>query len=49
MIPFVFDRQKLLEQEFDVLGGTPDEFSHVVNADTVKFSKVIKESGIRIN
>lgn len=39
--------QKLLDQGFDVLGGTPQEFEQVIRADTVKFARIIKDAGIR--
>jgi tripartite-type tricarboxylate transporter receptor subunit TctC len=40
-------RQRLLDQGFDVMGGTVDEFDRVIKTDTVKFAKVI--AGIRSN
>ena len=42
-------RQRLLDQGFDVLGGTPDEFDRVIKTDTVKFARVISASGIKSN
>ena len=40
-------RQQLQEQGFDVIGGTTAEFEHVIEADTAKFAKVIRDAGIR--
>jgi hypothetical protein len=31
---------------FDVLGGTQQEFEQLINPDTAKFSKIIKEAGL---
>jgi tripartite-type tricarboxylate transporter receptor subunit TctC len=42
-------RQRLLEQGFDVIGGSMQEFEAIVKADTVKFSKVIMEAKIPVN
>lgn len=42
-------RQRLLDQGFDVLGGTTDEFERVIKTDTVKFARVINGSGIKSN
>ena len=42
-------RQRLLDQGFDVLGGTPEEFDRVIRTDTVKFARVINGSGIKSN
>ena len=42
-------RQRLLDQGFDVMGGTTDEFDRVIKTDTVKFAKVINGSGIKSN
>jgi tripartite-type tricarboxylate transporter receptor subunit TctC len=39
-------RQKLISQGFDVIGGTVQEFEHVIKADTRKFADVIRKSGI---
>jgi tripartite-type tricarboxylate transporter receptor subunit TctC len=40
-------RQLLQEQGFDVIGGTTAEFEKVVEADTAKFAKVIRDAGIK--
>lgn len=40
-------RQRLLDQGFDVLGGTAEEFDRVIKTDTVKFAKVL--AGIKSN
>jgi tripartite-type tricarboxylate transporter receptor subunit TctC len=42
-------RQRLLEQGFDVIGGSAQEFDALVKADTLKFDKVIRDAGIQIN
>ena len=42
-------RQRLLDQGFDVMGGTTEEFDRVIKADTVKFAKVIGAAGIKSN
>ena len=39
--------QRLWDQGFDVLGGTQQEFERIVKTDTEKFSKIIKEMGIK--
>jgi hypothetical protein len=33
----------------DVGGGTPEEFGALVHAETVRWTKVIKDAGIKIN
>ena len=33
----------------DVGGGTPEEFGALVRAETVRWTKVIKDAGIKIN
>lgn len=40
-------REDLEKLGFIVLGGTVKEFSRVIKTDTEKFSKIIRESGIR--
>jgi tripartite-type tricarboxylate transporter receptor subunit TctC len=42
-------RQRLLDQGFDVLGGTTDEFDRVIKTDTVRFARVISGAGIKSN
>lgn len=42
-------RQQLIDQGFDVIGGTTEEFGRVIDADTAKFGKVIREAGIKAN
>jgi len=42
-------RQRLLEQGFDVIGGSARDFDAVVKADTLKFVKVIRDAGIHVN
>lgn len=33
----------------DAVGGTPDEFANVIKADYVKWGKIVKESGARVD
>jgi tripartite-type tricarboxylate transporter receptor subunit TctC len=42
-------RQKLLDEGFDVLGGSSDEFAALIKTDTEKFARVIKQAGIGAN
>ena len=42
-------RQRLLDQGFEVLGGTAEEFDRIIRSDTVKFAKVIRGAGIKNN
>lgn len=42
-------RQRLLDQGFEVIGGTAEEFDRVVREDTVKFAKVLKGAANRAN
>lgn len=42
-------RQQLSDQGFDVIGGTTQEFDKVIETDTAKFAKVIKEGCIKAN
>lgn len=42
-------RQKLLDEGFDVLGGTSDEFAALIRTDTEKFARIIKQTGIGAN
>jgi tripartite-type tricarboxylate transporter receptor subunit TctC len=42
-------RQKLLDEGFDVLGGSADEFAALIRTDTEKFAKIIKQAGIGAN
>lgn len=39
-------RQKLTAQGFDVLGGTAEEFSRLILADTATFATVLRKAGI---
>ncbi len=41
--------QRLLEQGFDVLGGSTNEFEQLVRTDTAKFAKIIRQAGIKAN
>ncbi len=40
-------RQRLIDQGFDVLGGTQEEFAHIITTDTVKFAKIIRDTAIK--
>ncbi len=42
-------RQKLTSQGFDVLGGTTEEFSMIIKADTKTFADVLRKAGITAN
>ena len=42
-------RQRLLDQGFEVIGGTTEEFDRVIREDTVKFAKVLKGAENRAN
>ena len=42
-------RQRLLDQGFEVIGGTTGEFDRVIREDTVKFAKVLKGAENRAN
>lgn len=42
-------RQRLLDQGFEVIGGTTEEFDLVIREDTVKFAKVLKGAENRAN
>ena len=42
-------RQRLLDQGFEVIGGTTEEFDRVIREDTVKFAKVLKGAVNRAN
>ena len=39
--------QRLLDQGFDVLGGSEQEFGQLLKTDTEKFSKIIKDTGMK--
>jgi len=42
-------KQRLADLGFDVRGGTPAQFGEVIRADIDKYSKVIRQAGIREN
>ena len=42
-------RQRLLDQGFEVIGGTTEEFDRVIKSDTSKFAKVLKGPANRVN
>lgn len=42
-------REKILAEGGDVVGGTSDEFARMLKADSDKWSKVVKESGAKID
>ena len=42
-------QQRLVDQGYDVQGSTPEAFGRLIEADIAKYSKVIREAGIRVN
>jgi len=46
-LPDVAD--KLNQQGFDPGGGTPDEFGKLVRSETIRYAKVVKESGAKVD
>ena len=42
-------RDTLTKLGTDVGGGTPEEFGALVRAETARWTKVIKDAGIKIN
>lgn len=42
-------RAKLVEQGADVLGGTPEQFAALLQDETVRWTKVVKESGAKVD
>lgn len=42
-------RTKLVEQGADVLGGTPEQFAALLQDETVRWAKVVKESGAKVD
>lgn len=42
-------REKILAEGGDVVGGTSEEFTAMVKADNAKWSKVVKDSGAKID
>ncbi len=40
-------QQRLVDQGYDVQGSTPEAFGKLVESDVAKYSKVIREAGIR--
>jgi len=41
-------RKKLGEQGADPVGGTPEQFANLIKTDIVRWGKVVKESGARV-
>lgn len=41
-------RQRLVDQGFDVIGGTQGEFDALIRADTAKFARIIRAAGISV-
>lgn len=41
-------KERLATEAFDVIGNTPDEFGKYLKAEFVKWAKVVKESGARV-
>ena len=42
-------QKRLVGQGYDVVGGTPLEFSNLIQSDLAKYARVIREAKIRIN
>ncbi len=42
-------RERLLTQGFEPLGNTPEEFGRYLKSEAVKWAKVVKESGARVD
>ena len=42
-------RKKLTEQGADVLGGPSEQFAALVRDETVRWAKVVKESGAKVD
>ena len=42
-------KDRLLAQGFEPLGSSPDEFSRYLKAEAVKWAKVVKESGAKVD
>ena len=42
-------QQRLVDQGYDVLGGTPEEFSRLIASDVKTYSRVMREAKIRID
>ena len=40
-------REKLLSQQYEPVGGTAERFAEVIRSDIVKYTKVIRDIGIR--
>ena len=41
-------RDKLAVQGAEVAGGSPEEFAAVIQADSLTWSRVVKDAGIRV-
>ena len=42
-------QQRLVAEGYDVQGGTPEAFNKLIQSDIAKYSKVIREAGIRVD
>ncbi|HYC44194.1 MAG TPA: tripartite tricarboxylate transporter substrate binding protein [Burkholderiales bacterium] len=42
-------RQRLVQVGFEVATGTPGEFAQILNAETAKWAKVVKQAGIQLD
>ena len=48
IVELVDVRERLLQQGAEPVGGDPESFARVIRADTVKWSKVIREAGVKL-
>jgi len=42
-------REKLAANDFEPVGNTPDEFAAFIKKEMVKWAKVVKESGAKVD
>jgi len=42
-------KQRLADQGADPVGNTPEQFAAVIQRDLVKWAKVVKDSGVRLD
>ena len=39
--------QRLTEMGVDPMGGTPEDFGRLINSETARFGKAVKDSGAK--